>query len=274
MEAYRSAWIIGDHFVRDTIQALYDMRNKAIASDQPQPFIFKHFNIHGFYTTASGVQNVTNRLIYAFIDALNTYHQLPQYLIVIPDKDLLVGPDKSAISIIMGAILHYIIKQIDLFIERRHTDLLAKKPGALLDDKFPKIVWVRMAKRPKIAHHLYALRSKFNAILEERLTDGKADNHYIISIDVDLNEFDFVGNLTSAGKTHFWLEIIKGMQRFHENEISLRPNQFTKKKNRSSAEEDKRKLPLPPPKSNTNLDSMHAKSAMDHQCGEGANANL
>ena len=61
-----------------------------------------------------------------------------------------------------------------------------------------------MIKRPKLSDHLFTMRGKFNAILEDRLLDGNADNHYIVSINIDMNEFDLVGNLTESGKKHLW----------------------------------------------------------------------
>ena len=67
----------------------------------------------------------------------------------------------------------------------------------------------------------FTLRSKFNAILEERLMDGNWLQHHIISVEVDLAEFDHHGFLSSSGKEEFWLEINKGMKKFDKNDITL-----------------------------------------------------
>ena len=213
-----------------------------------QPYLFQHFNISGYYNSTIGISNVIKRLMNAFVDELNENNLLPKYLLIIPDKDLLAGlQDKNGISIIIGAILHHIIKQINIFIERRKVDLRDKKPGGMLDDEFPKIVWIRMVKRPKLSNHLYSLRSKFNVILEDRLQDGNADNHFIMSIDVNLNEFDLTGGLTKSGCKQFWHEVNQGMKKFTENDITLMPRQIAKKKAEAKAKDvPALKLPTPP----------------------------
>ena len=64
------------------------------------------------------------KIINPVIDALNDNNHLPRIILIIPDWDLLKGNMKSAF--VMGFSLHYIIKQLDLVIERRHEDLLYK----------------------------------------------------------------------------------------------------------------------------------------------------
>ena len=164
----------------------------------------------------------------------------------------------------MGSTLHYLIKQIDIFIDRRRCDLADKRPGAL-PPFTTKIIWVRMLKRssqdkpknitqlPDDLKYLQAthnLRGKFNSIMEERLFDGKDDDHRIISIDVQHRYFDITGNLTSAGKEDFWKEINKGFKKFDLNEIKLlprRPIQHLHNENQSlDPNRNVRVLPTPP----------------------------
>ena len=203
----------------------------------------------GYYPTAMGIYNSVTRLLNAFIDALNTNNLLQKFILVILDKDLLIGQsNRTGISVIIGAILHHVIKQMDLLIERRKMDLLQKRPGGVIDDKFPKIFWMRMMKRPQNTEfqHLFSMKGKFNSILEERLLDGKADNHFIISIEVDLKEFNCSGGLSSAGMTSFWNEINKGMKKFDNDDITLKPRQ--KANSAEQASKTERRLPSPSPK--------------------------
>ena len=157
---------------------------------------------------------------------------LPKLLLIVPDQDFINNliDEGMGAALVIGSSLHYVIKQIDMLIARRRQDLLDKKPGAVFPEGFPKIVWVRMLKRPKLdapaAIRTFALRGKFNSILEERLQDGNTDNHFIISIDVPLHTFDLSGGLTITGKTHFWQEIMAGLEKFCLNKISLRPRKF------------------------------------------------
>ena len=73
---------------------------------------------------------------------------------------------------------------------------------------------------------MWFLIKKFNSILEECLQDGLAENHYIMSIVVNLNEFDMTGCLTSTSKVDFWQEVNKALTRFDAGDISLKPRKF------------------------------------------------
>ena len=198
--------------------------NKAAQRKHKQlPFLCEQFNMSS-HTPNNAIRGIA-RLINPFIQAFNKEpHRLPKYVIMIPDQDLMrsIKPYRYYSSIIIGAVIHYLIKQIDLYINRRRIDIDDKKAGAALQDKYPKIVWIRMLKRPKyIKSDFFALRNKFNGILEDRIPDGT--NHYIMSIDVPLNQYDLQGNLTAVGKESFWNEVNRGMKKFNNNEISLKP---------------------------------------------------
>ena len=130
--------------MKSSIQTLYDMRKLAIKMNQPQPYLFQQYNVTGFYPTTIGIKNMVNRFLYAFVDALNEHYRLPKLMIIMPDKDLLMDQEnKAGISVITGVLLHYIIKQIDHYIEHQKNDLLEKKPGAWIENEYPKIIWMR-----------------------------------------------------------------------------------------------------------------------------------
>ena len=82
-----------------------------------------------------------------------------------------------------------------------------------------------MLKWPQHLLHnkVFEISGKFNSILEECLNDGKAENHKIMSIEVDPADFDFAGNLTLAGMKVFWKGVDKAMQCFDVNDITLNP---------------------------------------------------
>ena len=150
IKAYHSTWIIGDHFLKESLQALFDMRNAAVQSDKPQPYLFKHYNVLGHYLTTAGINNVITRFLNGFIEALNEYSLLPKFIIVVPDCDLTRGlRNETGISVITGVILHYVIKQMDLFIDRHKVDLLTKHPNGVIDDEYLKLIWVHMLRRLK-----------------------------------------------------------------------------------------------------------------------------
>ena len=203
------------------------MRDQAHAKNDfsSQPFLFAHFNITRHYAGLAlhGIARHINPLICA----LNEHKTLPKYILMIPDRDILTSMKTAknfGVARIIGAVLHYLIKQIDLFIERRCQEAMQKKSGALMADH-PKVVWMRMLKRPPRNHSedISALRGKFNSILEERLQEDNSKDHHIMSIQIPLDEFDLLGNLTSTGKITFWKEVDRAMQCFHADEIKLKP---------------------------------------------------
>ena len=244
-------WLIGDDFLRDNIRKFFSIKRAAKKKGCDIPYLFNNYNIAGWWLNlaARGIL----RLINPLVEALNECCRLPKFIVFIPDKDLIINMEANNFCAewVMGAILHYMIKQIDLYIECRKQDLMDKRIGALVEDH-PKIVWIRMLKRPQ---HLtsesavYSLCGKFNSILEERLLDSKHDNHYIISILIPDDQFDPQGNLLSASKSTFWKEFNRDMKKFDNGEITLNPRQFQASSNaqRNEAIDNPRKLPTPPP---------------------------
>ena len=91
---------------------------------------FANYNVSTFYTN-KGLRNGINKLVDPLVEALNgKTKRLPKYILVIPDADILKDIDwDEGISIIIGAALHYVIKEHDKLIGRRRDILKEKKPG-------------------------------------------------------------------------------------------------------------------------------------------------
>ena len=179
------------------------------------------FNMHGFY---GGSDWTLSRFMAPFAEGLNQLDRLPQYVIMLLDKDLILNicGKKKHTGIILGAAIHYLIKQIDTQIARRVKDLTDKKPGAVTKGH-PHVIWVCMLKCPdNLKQKCFTLRNKFNSILEARLLEAN-DWHRIMSIEIPWQNFTNSGDLTSDGQTIFWSEIDKAMKKFHKGEIKLRP---------------------------------------------------
>ena len=225
VEAFFDTWIVGDNFVKEANSSLQTIKNKAILQKRDPPYIFQCFNISVHY--GSAVNNPINRMLSPLAEAFNEMDRLPKYIMIIPDVDIVKSiPDWAGASVIIGALLHYIIKGIDVMVEHHLNDLMSKKPGAVYEQQpYPKIIWVQMLKRDltSVPNLPFALRSKFNNILEDCLMDGKWEDHHIISIEVDPVQYDRQGFLSSSGKEDFWREIDKGMKRFDSGDITLRP---------------------------------------------------
>ena len=104
----------------------------------------------------------------------------------------------------------------------------------------PEFIWIKMLKRPCIAKNdkNFALQGKFNNTLESVLVARKTSciPAFIMSIEVDQEEFLPNGELTSTGKCKNWQEIDSYIQKFERNEINLKPKQSKKDgKKRKSA---------------------------------------
>ena len=103
-----------------------------------------------------------------------------------------------------------------------------------------------MTKRPQnlVGGCIFSFRGRFNSILEERLLNRNAENHFIMSIEVEPNDFDIGGNFTSPGAATFWREVSKAVQKLDAGEITLRLCKFKQEKRPS--EQVQHKLPTPP----------------------------
>ena len=197
VEACHDTWILGDEFLRDSLATINSLK-KATSS---KLYLHQMFNIKTYYPAYESRGIV--RYINSLIDGMNERKNLPKYIIIVPDKDFLVNILNGSVdptSLNIGAVVHFTIRQIDQAIDRRKMDSENKKPGLMTKDH-PKVIWVRMPKRPKLnlpefstTGKAFALRGEFNHILEERLCDAK-NNHHIMSVVIRKEEFNSWGNL-------------------------------------------------------------------------------
>ena len=157
-------------------------------------YMIRMFNVMCFtpHWTVKGLAKLINPLV----DALNNRIRLPKFILMVPDRDFIINmiTPKHSNSLIIGATLHYIIKEFDKIIDRRLTEIEEFKPGVgFLKEDLPNVIWVRMLRRPSShdsdAQKIALLRSKFNSILEERPLDGKDERHQIMSITIPEGEF-------------------------------------------------------------------------------------
>ena len=179
-------------------------------------------------STGSAMKGLA-RMLNPLIHGLNEEPLLPQYIVLVPDVDIIkylknAFDGQSTSAMVMGAAIHYIIRQMDIITDRRKQDLGSKRLGSLPSPGYPKFIWICMLKHPtSMRKGVFNLCGKFNSILEERLLDGNLAAHCIMSIEVPPEEFYFAGNLTSNGKATFWREVNQGLKKFHTGEITLHP---------------------------------------------------
>ena len=111
----KDVWLLGDEFLHDAMKELSTMMKTAKKKQKPAPYIYQMYNITGYFASfgTRGPLNIINPLI----DALNENEHLPKLIIVVPDKDLIANTKHFNSTYVMGKIMHYIIKQFDLFIK-------------------------------------------------------------------------------------------------------------------------------------------------------------
>ena len=89
IEVFQDIWLVGYTFLKEMHDSLFTVEREAIAKELPKPYIFQHFNVKLFDLRAA-VEGLA-RSINPLIEAFNENHRLPQYILVIPDKDILLN---------------------------------------------------------------------------------------------------------------------------------------------------------------------------------------
>ena len=202
------------------------------------------------------------RIVNNLIEAIRERKRLPKYLVVIPDKDLLLDINTSDedVAEILQDHVRWVVRQIDTTINRNVSNFLEKKPGALTG-YIPTTIYVKMLRRvgsfspeSKI-YGMLKLRVKLNdclndetAKVEQKILTINSCNSY--------DHFDRHGNLSSKGKHYFWMELDDLLERLDKNKIKLLPNPknppgtSTRRKpnNQDRDGRNQRRLPTPPPK--------------------------
>ena len=111
-------------------------------------------------------------------------------------------------------ILKWMITAMVRSVEAKKEALYKCKPGALVDAE-PKFIWVKMMKRLCGYNKILALRNKFNAQLEQLLSERR--HHYIIDMDSRINNpcmFTNINELNGEGRIEFWKEIDDAIRLF------------------------------------------------------------
>ena len=232
--AVQDVWFLGNNFFRETFNSFTAMRSHAHLHKVRPPHLFEFYNIFGYCQNVSSMVRGLSHFYNPLIEALNARIKLPKYIILIWDRDFIEHAD--VVEHIAGAphtypmIIEWIISKMENVIHHRKTELIDKKPGAIMLNS-PEFIWVKMLKRLKAyaEHKLFSLRGKFNNALENTLLNRKGRiPSYILSIEVDQEEFLPNGDLTSSGKRKFWQEIDSCINKFKRREINLKPKQNKK----------------------------------------------
>ena len=162
---------------------------------------------------------------------MNKKYKLPKYIVIMPDHDIINFVDlQDEEGALQGskAVLKYLIKEINKYVDARFKDLYRKRSGADRKGK-PRIIWVKMIERPT-AHTSIAqrIRQSYNECLDDLLL---AEGHtYMLELNL-LNEeryFDKAGKLLGMGRVQLWKEIDQHLKDFDRKKVNLLPGLLQK----------------------------------------------
>ena len=175
---------------------------------------------------------------------------MPHLVIFLHEPALLphLAFGKYGQSNILAKVLTAVITEIARTINRKKFEMKNKKAGSVVHGE-PKLIWIKFWTNP--CHERYKpLKSKFNAILEEILTDFK--HTYILDVTPSRSlgyNYDRNGNLTNASRAEFWHTINAILKKFDRQEVSLKPVKVVSEVNEKEKSTHNRfALPRPPPK--------------------------
>ena len=253
MVAWKDIWFIGDRFINEIYHTLQWLEREAKINKKEAPYVYEFYNITCLSVdeTSSGIKSIMTRLVNAYIHGLNTTTQLPRFVLIIPDADILkyIGNFEFGVSIMSGSAINWIANQIDRATECRKDDLIRCKPGAVCANE-PKFVWVKMFNRTNGSgkDEMLKVRSKYNNALEEMLINKKG--HFIIDITDKMSDTAYYtvrNELNSDGRIRFWKEVDNKIKDFDHHKISLKPIPVPEKSIDKDAMQRRRKMPTPPP---------------------------
>ena len=168
----------------------------------------------------------------AVIEAINRRPRLPRFLVITPDKDTLNDIDvyEDNVKKIIRDNVFWLIRQVDLILRRRKIELMDKKPGTIFSGD-PKVILIRMIRRPEFKKGLKPTRLEEVCILRPKFNDALNEaamkyNFNILTINscTTSDHFDQLGSLSNKGKIAFWHELDDLLERFDKRIIHLKPN--------------------------------------------------
>ena len=83
-------WILGDWFLKDMFLTLQALKHGSTVQRKSPPYIYDMYNLFYFFTSPLNFGNNTLLQINnAFIEAINRRDQLPKFIIIVLDCDLI-----------------------------------------------------------------------------------------------------------------------------------------------------------------------------------------
>ena len=128
-------WLIGEGFLCSTLGTLQILRTELDAEQEPQlleqslnmrernerknvivrtPYIYNNFKVKPYYQPNAGTAHGTLYKMYnSVVEALNADNKLPHYIVMLPDRDLILQLNyfKIGVGFILGEMIHWLAKK-------------------------------------------------------------------------------------------------------------------------------------------------------------------
>ena len=208
--------------------------------------MFDYYEVKPFWLSPSSIESSITRIYNSLAQAINESKHLPRYIVMLLDLDALkdMAYYGSRASQVIGKGLSLLINDIVSEIENQKSKMHKIKPGSVIVGE-PKMLWVALINKPHY-QKVMSLRRKYNEILEDTLTNYR-NCHIIHPTPLLKHYFDRANYLSCDGMIAFWKdidEILKNFDQAKDQRQELKPQ---KTKFIPSINEQKRKLPSPPP---------------------------
>ena len=141
--AYHDIWLIGDDFLYEMLPVLQTMKSEALAQKKTIPYIFKYYNVAGFYSNPLSLnKSVMARIFNSVVEALNENIKLPKFVVFMPDIDFPRNTlcNNFGMTLVFEDCIIYMVKQIERYFHTRREDLKNKRLGAVPFET--KFIWV------------------------------------------------------------------------------------------------------------------------------------
>ena len=218
----KEVWLLGDNFSATTYRKYFSEISEVLEESRQKRdedkdisfefYIKKHFDFNMFCNSCfnSPTQNMLVCLQNTFVSTVNKHDNLPQYMMVILDSDLIdyLGFEEAGMAQLLRDWVDWLVKEFSAALSTRVEQLPAK--AKIL----PCVYWVLLLVHINFSDRSNNSRKKFNFCIES-LLKGRSDMRVIKLKDRwDFNDPTLVqkGRFTEAGKYAYWEAIDSAFQ--------------------------------------------------------------
>ena len=203
------------------------MINQVANKGTARLYIAEHYNVEAIYARQLlDLDAFLARVNNALIDKLNEEYYLPQYILIMLDKDMITASKvyDYGVTRTLEDNLIWLLININHNVELHKDDLKKKRAGAIVSETEPRLIWIPMITRPiSLEKKVFSLTKKCNKILEDVIKGDKKSHIMRIHVKTSTKNFTRSGDLTPKGFITFWRHVDATMEEFEANKTQLDP---------------------------------------------------